>query len=367
MKPSSKNSPASSAPKNLLEQHYAEKIAAASWRMRRLHRWQAQLFEDAALPEDDILLKLDRVMRHENTLHRQIDTSVKMLGRELPRLFEGRVREDLLRRLGETERGLKDDPYLDQWLTEETRKRSALPTAPPALDPATLDTAPAQQRNCENEPAPDTLASHDMEEATVGATLCGCPPSDGGCPPSDGGRPPSDGGCQNEPEGVLTPASPHANCQNKPAPAPNHPLPPALADPEGGGELARQLGGVSGGGPERPGAHIGYNNPHVTLPTVAIDLDGTLLHSKTHRVSPGNAAAVERLREQGATVVLASGRQHETTAAFALEMRLPAASPVISYNGALVRLLTGKPSRTIPCPPTPPRSSPVSAPNTGTT
>ena len=85
------------APKNLMEQHYAEKIAAASWRLRRLHRWQAQLFEDAELPEDEVVLKLDRVMRHETTLHRQIDTSVKMLGRELPRLFEGRVREELIR------------------------------------------------------------------------------------------------------------------------------------------------------------------------------------------------------------------------------------------------------------------------------
>ena len=31
-------------PGNLLERHYVEKIAAASWRLRRLHRWQAQLF-----------------------------------------------------------------------------------------------------------------------------------------------------------------------------------------------------------------------------------------------------------------------------------------------------------------------------------
>ena len=72
------------APKNLLEQHYAEKIAAASWRLRRLHRWQAQLFENMDLMEDEVMAKLDRVMRHETTLHRQIDTSVKMLGRELP-------------------------------------------------------------------------------------------------------------------------------------------------------------------------------------------------------------------------------------------------------------------------------------------
>ena len=216
------------APKNMLEQHYAEKIAAASWRLRRLHRWQAQLFEDMELPEDEILLKLDRVMRHETTLHRQIDTSVKMLGRELPKLFEGRVREDLLRRLNETERTLKEDPYLDQWLTEETRKRSALPTTPPALDLSALDTAPAEH-NCQNEPAP--VPNHPLPEGEV-ASL-------------------------GEPEGFPTPegvppASPisisairkarqikrQQNCQNEPFASP-------LSSPAGGGEWACPLGGIS--------------------------------------------------------------------------------------------------------------------------
>lgn len=74
----------------------------------------------------------------------------------------------------------------------------------------------------------------------------------------------------------------------------------------------------------------------------AIDLDGTLLHSRTHQVSAGNAAAVARALAHGATIVLASGRQHETTAAFALGLRLPPESPVISYNGALVRRLNGE-------------------------
>jgi len=73
----------------------------------------------------------------------------------------------------------------------------------------------------------------------------------------------------------------------------------------------------------------------------AIDLDGTLLHSHTHRVSPGNAAAIARLLAQDVTVVLASGRQHETVAAFAAELRVPDATPIISYNGALVRTLGG--------------------------
>ncbi len=68
-------------PGNLLERHYVEKIAAASWRLRRLHRWQAQLFEDDTLTEDTRLDKLDKVLRHETALQRQIDTAVKMLPR----------------------------------------------------------------------------------------------------------------------------------------------------------------------------------------------------------------------------------------------------------------------------------------------
>jgi Cof subfamily protein (haloacid dehalogenase superfamily) len=80
----------------------------------------------------------------------------------------------------------------------------------------------------------------------------------------------------------------------------------------------------------------------LTYRLAAIDLDGTLLHSGTHTVSPGNAAAVERAMARGATIVLASGRQHETIAAFAEEMHIPADTPIISYNGALTRTLGGE-------------------------
>src|SRR5579875_424537 len=66
-------------PRNLLERHYLEQIAAASWRLRRLHRWQAQIYEDAALTEDQRLDKLDKVLRHETALTRQIDRAVRTL------------------------------------------------------------------------------------------------------------------------------------------------------------------------------------------------------------------------------------------------------------------------------------------------
>lgn len=68
----------------------------------------------------------------------------------------------------------------------------------------------------------------------------------------------------------------------------------------------------------------------------AIDLDGTLL-SSNHTVSPGNAAAVRRAVEAGAKIVLASGRQWSTIDAFAKMLDLPPESPIIAYNGAMIR------------------------------
>jgi len=66
----------------------------------------------------------------------------------------------------------------------------------------------------------------------------------------------------------------------------------------------------------------------------AIDLDGTLLGAD-HRPTHQNAEAVRRLAEEGVLCVVASGRMHESSAPFARELGLD--SPVISYNGALVR------------------------------
>ena len=83
-------------PRTLLERHYVEKIAAASWRLRRLHRWQAQLFEDPTLTETERLDRLEKVMRHETALQRQIDTSVKMLSKDAPLLYATRAKDAVL-------------------------------------------------------------------------------------------------------------------------------------------------------------------------------------------------------------------------------------------------------------------------------
>jgi hypothetical protein len=79
-------------PQDTLEQHYVEKIAAASWRLKRLQRWQRQLLDDPEINEDQVLAKLEKLMRYETNLCRQIDTSVKMLARDLPQLLKDRVR-----------------------------------------------------------------------------------------------------------------------------------------------------------------------------------------------------------------------------------------------------------------------------------
>jgi Cof subfamily protein (haloacid dehalogenase superfamily) len=67
----------------------------------------------------------------------------------------------------------------------------------------------------------------------------------------------------------------------------------------------------------------------------AIDLDDTLL-GPDHRISARNARAVHAVGERGVTVVIASGRMHEATLRFADQLTLE--TPIISYNGAMVRL-----------------------------
>ncbi len=101
-------------PRTLLERHYVEKIAAASWRLRRLHRWQAQLFEDDSLTEGERLDRLDKALRHETALHRQIDTAVKMLAKDAPQLFARRVREQVLEDTQISERECREDAEDDR-------------------------------------------------------------------------------------------------------------------------------------------------------------------------------------------------------------------------------------------------------------
>jgi len=172
------------APANLLEHHYVEKIAAASWRLRRLHRWQAQLFEDETLTEDARLDRLDKVLRHETALHRQIDTAVKMLGKDVPQLYTRRVRDGVMLDLMVSERECRESAREETEVDLETRGRlrrirKATEAAVGVLSQAPLDTEPldtvganlvfapatsALFENCRNEPSPQPVAANEVNE-----------------------------------------------------------------------------------------------------------------------------------------------------------------------------------------------------------
>ena len=187
------------SPKNLLERHYTEKIAAASWRLRRLHRWQAQLFEDPKLTEDEALSRLDRVMRHETTLHRQIDMSVKMLARELPRLFQDRAREEALDYLGATEDYCARNPGTGMRVAARERDLLDRPVTPPGLDLTRLD-------NCQNEPAPVAPPPPPTAEEAPGGDWHATPSEPETAPPAADGTQ----NRQKEPAARPTPPAPGA-------------------------------------------------------------------------------------------------------------------------------------------------------------
>jgi Cof subfamily protein (haloacid dehalogenase superfamily) len=66
----------------------------------------------------------------------------------------------------------------------------------------------------------------------------------------------------------------------------------------------------------------------------AIDLDGTLL-GPDKTVSPENLVAVQRLRENGVTVIIASGRRHQNSVRFQRQLQL--SGPIIACQGGLIR------------------------------
>lgn len=74
------------------------------------------------------------------------------------------------------------------------------------------------------------------------------------------------------------------------------------------------------------------NGPLVRL--VAVDLDGTLLQADA-TLSETTIQAVKLAIQAGVHIVLASGRMHESVVPFAQALGLR--SPIISYNGGLVR------------------------------
>ena len=169
-------------PRNLLEQHYVEKIAAASWRLRRLHRWQAQIFEDPMLTEAERLERLTAVLRHETALQRQIDTAVKLLAHDVPQLYQRRLRDQVLEDLHVTERECRDEAETDLTMSLETGNRlyqlrkattqAANELSEASLDAVSEDTGGADTNSeCQNEPAhTSTLLPFPLREGKRGTS-----------------------------------------------------------------------------------------------------------------------------------------------------------------------------------------------------
>ncbi|HEY1803308.1 MAG TPA: Cof-type HAD-IIB family hydrolase [Terracidiphilus sp.] len=74
---------------------------------------------------------------------------------------------------------------------------------------------------------------------------------------------------------------------------------------------------------------------------IAIDMDGTLLPTLSHTVSPRNAQALRTAQEAGITVVIATGRRPAYTVPLLTGLGLRADTPIIASNGAVLSTLGG--------------------------
>ena len=128
-------------PQTLVERHYVEKIAAAFWILRRLRRWQAGLFADGTLTENERLDRLERALRHETALNRQVDTALKMLNKDVPQFYKSRPQEQALPGTGPTEPDHAVNCENELGGEQEASERIK-------------QSAPDSRRICENERAP---------------------------------------------------------------------------------------------------------------------------------------------------------------------------------------------------------------------
>lgn len=73
----------------------------------------------------------------------------------------------------------------------------------------------------------------------------------------------------------------------------------------------------------------------MTKKLIAIDLDGTLLHSD-HTISDYSVSVIAKVIEQGHTVVIATGRPYLMSKAYYKQLGL--GTPMINFNGALTHI-----------------------------
>jgi hypothetical protein len=142
-------------PRNLMEKQYIELWADASWKLRRLSRLEAQIWENDTLDEDARLTKLERLGRLQNSTRRQMDKSIRMLGRDLHDMFAHRTREDVLSKMELTETQVQELVYRRKEVEKTVQANTYWPDVDDRLT-GTLDAIP-DTKICENElPAPCT-------------------------------------------------------------------------------------------------------------------------------------------------------------------------------------------------------------------
>ena len=106
------------------------------------------------LTEDERLDKLEKAMRHETTLQRQIDTAVKMLGKDAPQLYLQRAREEVLADTRTAAREYRD--IAEDAVNVDLKLQDRLYRIRKAAE-RTEEAAPEPNSSseiCENEPAP---------------------------------------------------------------------------------------------------------------------------------------------------------------------------------------------------------------------
>jgi Cof subfamily protein (haloacid dehalogenase superfamily) len=73
----------------------------------------------------------------------------------------------------------------------------------------------------------------------------------------------------------------------------------------------------------------------------AFDLDGTVLR-RNLRITQGTVAALQRLRERGMRLVVATGRRFEEASEYAGRLGFADHDPVICYGGSMVKRMNGE-------------------------
>jgi hypothetical protein len=136
-------------PRNLMEKQYIELWADASWKLRRLSRLEAQIWENDTLDEDARLTKLERLGRLQNSTRRQMDKSIRMLGRDLHDMFAHRTREDVLSKMELTETQVQELVYRRKEVERTVQANTYWPAVDDRLA-GTLDAIP-DTKICENE------------------------------------------------------------------------------------------------------------------------------------------------------------------------------------------------------------------------